>query len=101
MVMVFISKSFDVRLKKKIFFFKVLPKLFGLSGFLGVNPLLDMESSVVIPINLPFIKTLAPLVFDLLQKVTAVNNQSIVVVFLIVVLQVRKTCDIHYVTCVK
>lgn len=80
MVMVFISKSFDVRLKKKIFF-KVLPKLFGLSGFLGVNPLLDMESSVVIPINLPFIKTLAPLVFDLLQKVTAVNNQSIVVVF--------------------
>ena len=43
--------------------------LCGLSGFLGVNPLLGTESAVVVPSNLSFVKTLTPLVFNLLQKV--------------------------------
>ena len=43
--------------------------LCGLSGFLGFNPLLGTGSAVVEPSNLSFVKTLAPLVFNLLQKV--------------------------------
>ena len=59
----------EERREKALFLLvQVLPLLFGLGGFVGVNQLLGTDSTVMVNIS-TFIKTLAPPLFSLLQEV--------------------------------